>query len=228
MTVRQNLSCGLRATRRPAEEVAKRTAAMADLLQLMPLLHRPAKGLSVNILQRVAFRRSALMAPAIFLLDNPLSNIDAAFRAVMRTELNQLQRSFRHTMVYVIHDKLEAITMADRIAVMDRGVPQQVGSRLQIYNDPANLLVANVISSPRLNLLRGRPAKTAAGPVVDLGPMGHSLSMAQAQPLGGAMLRGQPEIRVGAQVGLGCDPARVMFFRAGGTALPRSMRGDAR
>ncbi len=127
MTVRRNLDYGLRMARRPAAEIARRTAAMAELLQLTDLLDRPAAGLSVNILQRVAIGRSAMMEPAIFLLDEPLSNVDAAFRAVMRTELKQLQRTFRQTMVYVTHDQLEAMTMADRIAVMDHGVLQQVG-----------------------------------------------------------------------------------------------------
>ena len=132
---------------------------MAELLQLTPMLDRPAAGLSVNILQRVAIGRSAVMEPAIFLLDEPLSNVDAAFRAVMRTELKQLQRSFRQTMVYVTHDQLEAMTMADRIAVMDHGVLQQVGTPLEIYNNPANLFVARFIGSPGMNLLHGRPVE---------------------------------------------------------------------
>ena len=181
MTVRENLSYGLRATRRPASEVAQRTAAMADLLQLGPMLDRPAKGLSVNILQRVAIGRSAVMEPAIFLLDEPLSNVDAAFRAVMRTELKQLQRSFRQTMVYVTHDQLEAMTMADRIAVMDHGVLQQVGTPLQIYNDPANLFVARFIGSPGMNLLTGQVVEDATGVALDLGGLGRSPVLAPAQ-----------------------------------------------
>ncbi len=191
MTVRQNLSYGLRATRRPAAEVASRTAAMADLLQLTPLLDRPAKGLSVNILQRVAIGRSAVMEPAIFLLDEPLSNVDAAFRAVMRTELKQLQRSFRQTMVYVTHDQLEAMTMADRIAVMDHGVLQQVGTPLQIYNDPANLFVARFIGAPGMNLLQGRPLETAAGMVIDLGPMGQTMPLAPQQAAAARVATGE-------------------------------------
>lgn len=172
MTVRQNLAYGLRATRRPAAEVLRRTNAMAELLQLTPMLDRPAAGLSVNILQRVAIGRSAVMEPAIFLLDEPLSNVDAAFRAVMRTELKHLQRTFKQTMVYVTHDQLEAMTMADRIAVMDHGVLQQVGTPLEIYNNPANLFVARFIGSPGMNLLPGRPVETADGLAIDLGPLG--------------------------------------------------------
>ncbi len=172
MTVRGNLAYGLRATGRGADEVARRVGAMAELLQLTPMLDRPAAGLSVNILQRVAIGRSAVMEPAIFLLDEPLSNVDAAFRAVMRTELKSLQRQFRQTMVYVTHDQLEAMTMADRIAVMDHGVLQQVGTPLQIYNDPANLFVARFIGSPGMNLIDGVPIERAAGMAVDLGALG--------------------------------------------------------
>ncbi len=120
-----------------------------------PLLDRKADRLSVNILQRVAIGRSAIMEPAIFLLDEPLSNVDAAFRAVMRTELKHLQRQFRQTMVYVTHDQLEAMTMADRIAVMDHGVLQQVGTPLEVYNNPANVFVARFIGAPGMNLLKG-------------------------------------------------------------------------
>ena len=129
----------------PKAEIDRRVGAIAELLQLTPLLDRKADRLSVNILQRVAIGRSAIMEPAIFLLDEPLSNVDAAFRAVMRTELKHLQRQFRQTMVYVTHDQLEAMTMADRIAVMDHGVLQQVGTPLEVYNNPANVFVARFI-----------------------------------------------------------------------------------
>jgi multiple sugar transport system ATP-binding protein len=172
MTVRQNLSYGLRMTGRPKAEVERRTNAMAEFLRLTPLLDRRADRLSVNILQRVAIGRSAVMEPAIFLLDEPLSNVDAAFRAVMRTELKQLQRQFRQTMVYVTHDQLEAMTMADRIAVMDHGVLQQVGRPIEVYNDPVNSFVATFLGAPGMNLLKGSPVRTDRGLAVDLGPLG--------------------------------------------------------
>ena len=181
MTVRQNLAYGLKAVRRPSGEVTRRVGAIAELLQLTPMLDRPAAGLSVNILQRVAIGRSAVMEPAIFLLDEPLSNVDAAFRAVMRTELKQLQRGFKQTMVYVTHDQLEAMTMADRIAVMDHGVLQQVGTPLQIYNDPANLFVARFIGSPGMNLMQGHPVERATGLAIDLGPLGLTPDLTQDQ-----------------------------------------------
>ena len=153
---------------------------MAELLQLAAMLDRPAAGLSVNILQRVAIGRSAVMEPAIFLLDEPLSNVDAAFRAVMRTELKQLQRQFRQTMVYVTHDQLEAMTMADRIAVMDHGVLQQVGTPLEVYNDPANTFVARFIGAPGMNLLKGRPVETAGRPCRRSRPAGPDAPAAAA------------------------------------------------
>lgn len=181
MTVRQNLSYGLRMGGRPRAEVERRTLAMAEFLRLTPLLDRRAEGLSVNILQRVAIGRSAVMEPAIFLLDEPLSNVDAAFRAVMRTELKGLQRQFRQTMVYVTHDQLEAMTMADRIAVMDHGVLQQVGRPLEVYNDPANTFVATFIGAPGMNLLKGRPVETDRGLSVDLGPLGIGPPLAPTQ-----------------------------------------------
>ena len=150
--------------RRPAGRDRPARRAIAEFLQLTPLLDRPSAGLSVNILQRLAIGRSAIVEPAIFLLDEPLSNVDAAFRAVMRTELKHLQRQFKQTMVYVTHDQLEAMTMADRIAVMDHGVLQQVGTPLEVYNDPANLFVARFIGSPGMNLLAGSLARERPRP----------------------------------------------------------------
>ncbi|WP_210528266.1 ABC transporter ATP-binding protein [Rubellimicrobium arenae] len=191
MTVRQNLSYGLRMTGRPKSEVERRTLDMAEFLQLTPLLDRRADRLSVNILQRVAIGRSAVMEPAIFLLDEPLSNVDAAFRAVMRTELKQLQRQFRQTMVYVTHDQLEAMTMADRIAVMDHGVLQQVGRPIDVYNDPANTFVAAFIGSPGMNLLRGRPVRTDRGLAVDLGVLGVTPPLAAPQARAAEQARGE-------------------------------------
>ncbi|MDG4874898.1 ABC transporter ATP-binding protein [Mesorhizobium sp. WSM4935] len=172
MTVRQNLAYGPKMRGTAKAEIGRRVGAIAEMLQLSPLLDRKADRLSVNILQRVAIGRSAIMEPAIFLLDEPLSNVDAAFRAVMRTELKQLQRQFRQTMVYVTHDQLEAMTMADRIAVMDHGVLQQVGTPLEVYNNPANVFVARFIGAPGMNLLKGRPAQSDRGLVIDLGPLG--------------------------------------------------------
>src|SRR3984885_7017477 len=164
MTVRQNLAFGLRVRRLPPSEINRRVGAIAEMMQLTKLLDSRTDKLSVNILQRIAIGRSAIVEPAIFLLDEPLSNVDAAFRQVMRTELKHLQPQFKQTMVYVTHDQLEAMTMADRIAVMDHGVLQQVGTPLEVYNDPANLFVADFIGSPGMNRLSGRLAGAEWGP----------------------------------------------------------------
>jgi multiple sugar transport system ATP-binding protein len=208
MTVRQNLAYGLKMRRTPAAELGRRLSAIAEFLQLAPLLDRPAAGLSVNILQRLAIGRSAVLEPAIFLLDEPLSNVDAAFRAVMRTELKHLQRQFRQTMVYVTHDQLEAMTMADRIAVMDHGVLQQVGTPLDVYNRPANLFVARFIGSPGMNLVPGTMAESARGPAVDLGAWGMTPPLTDAQA---AVLR-----RTGkTQVVLGARPEELVLSREG-------------
>lgn len=212
MSVYDNLAYGLKVAGVGSAEINRRVVAMADFLQLTPLLKQPSAKLSVNILQRLAIGRSAIVEPAIFLLDEPLSNVDAAFRAVMRTELKHLQRQFRQTMVYVTHDQLEAMTMADRIAVMDHGVLQQVGTPLEVYNDPVNLFVADFIGAPGMNRLKGTLAESDRGLVVDLGPLG----------LNAPLL---PEVAEGArragarEVVYGFRPERVTFADQGGIPM---------
>ena len=124
---------------------------MAALMRLSDKLDRAAGRLNVNEMQRLAIGRSAIVRPDIFLLDEPLSNLDAAFRAEMRTELKHLQREIKQTMVYVTHDQIEAMSMADRIAVINLGVLQQYASPIEIYNNPVNLFVAKFIGSPSMN-----------------------------------------------------------------------------
>jgi len=177
MTVRENLAFGLRVRRLPQSEVDRRVGAKAEMMQLTKFLDSRTDKLSVNILQRIAIGRSAIVEPAIFLLDEPLSNVDAAFRQVMRTELKTLQRQFKQTMVYVTHDQHEAMTMADRIAVLDQGVLQQVGSPLEIYNHPRNVFVACFIGSPGMNLLNGRLGAEGGQTFVDLGPAGRTSAL---------------------------------------------------
>jgi multiple sugar transport system ATP-binding protein len=156
MTVRENLAFGLEVRRRPNTEITTKVDEMAALMRLSDKLERPAGRLNVNEMQRLAIGRSAIVRPDIFLLDEPLSNLDAAFRAEMRTELKHLQHEIRQTMVYVTHDQLEAMSMADRIAIIDLGVLQQYASPLEIYNNPDNLFVARFIGSPSMNLLACR------------------------------------------------------------------------
>ena len=214
MTVRENLSFGLRVRRISEAEVDRRVGAIAELLQLAPLLDSRTDKLSVNILQRIAIGRSAIIEPAIFLLDEPLSNVDAAFRQVMRTELKTLQRQFKQTMVYVTHDQLEAMTMADRIAVMDHGVLQQVGTPLDIYNRPCNVFVARFIGSPGMNLLNGRLTAENGNIVVDLGPAGRTA------PLTGPLARAAEKAR-NREILVGIRPEDLAV--AQGAAAPLTM-----
>jgi multiple sugar transport system ATP-binding protein len=177
MTVRENLAFGLRVRWLRQSEIDRRVGAIAEMMQLTKLLDSRTDKLSVNILQRIAIGRSAIVEPAIFLLDEPLSNVDAAFRQVMRTELKTLQRQFKQTMVYVTHDQLEAMTMADRIAVLDQGMLQQVGTPLEIYNHPRNVFVARFIGSPGMNLLNGRLSTESGQIFVDFGAAGRTCAL---------------------------------------------------
>jgi len=153
MTVYDNLAFGPKVTHVAPEQIRARVQQVAELLQMTGMLKQNAGRLSVNDMQKVAIGRSMIMQPRIFLLDEPFSNLDAAFRAYMRGELKRIQREIGQTMVYVTHDQIEAMSMADKIAVMDFGVMQQFGSPDEVYNQPANTFVANFIGSPNMNLI---------------------------------------------------------------------------
>jgi multiple sugar transport system ATP-binding protein len=153
MTVRGNLEYPLRKRGVAAPARAVRTGEVAALLQLGPLLDRKPSQLSGGQQQRVALGRALIRDPQVFLLDEPLSNLDAKLRSYMRAELIQLQRRVRTTTIYVTHDQLEAMTMSDRIAVMDQGRLQQIGSPAEVYERPANRVVAGFVGTPSMNLL---------------------------------------------------------------------------
>ena len=156
LSVFKNLSYGLEVRRRlKKDEIKRRVIAMAHRMNIGDRLDQHASSLSVNELQKLAIGRSAITEPKIFLLDEPLSNVDAAFRAYMRAELKVLQHELGQTMIYVTHDQVEAMSLADKIAVMNDGVLQQYGTPLDVYNDPHNVFVANFIGSPRMNLIDG-------------------------------------------------------------------------
>ncbi|HSY41134.1 MAG TPA: ABC transporter ATP-binding protein, partial [Polyangia bacterium] len=156
MTVRQNLAFGPKVRREPRHEASVRVAEVADLLGLATLLDRKPAALSGGQRQRVALGRALMRRPKVFLMDEPLSNLDAALRVQMRMELGQLHKRFGVTTVYVTHDQVEAMTMGDRIAVMSDGRLQQVDTPEALYDNPATLFVATFIGSPKMNVVQGR------------------------------------------------------------------------
>ena len=156
MTVAENIAYPLKKRGVPKPERETRVAKVAETLQLTPLLPRKPRQLSGGQQQRVALGRALVRDPRVFLLDEPLSNLDAKLRHHMRAELIELHARLGRTFVYVTHDQLEAMTMSDRIAVMQDGVLQQLGTPTEVYNQPANLFVAGFIGSPAMNLPRAR------------------------------------------------------------------------
>ena len=153
MTVFDNLAFGLRNRRLPKEETRRRVAEAAGILELEPLLRRKPKQLSGGQRQRVALGRAIVREPAAFLMDEPLSNLDASLRVQTRAEIMKLQNRLETTTIYVTHDQIEAMTMGDRIAVMNLGVLQQIGTPRELYTTPANTFVATFIGSPAMNLV---------------------------------------------------------------------------
>jgi len=160
LNVYENLAFSLRISRAPKPEIDERVRAAARLLEIEPLLGRRARELSGGQRQRVAIGRAIVRRPAVFLFDEPLSNLDAQLRAAMRIELARLHRQFGTTMVYVTHDQVEAMTLGQKIVVFDRGIIQQIGPPKEIYDRPANLTVASFVGSPRINLLAGTVSAT--------------------------------------------------------------------
>src|SRR3569832_442868 len=152
-TVRGNLKFGLSAFKLSIEEQEQRIAWAAKLLQIEPLLDRKPAQLSGGQRQRVAIGRALVKKVGVFLFDEPLSNLDAKLRTEMRLEIKKLHHELKQTVVYVTHDQIEAMTMATRIAIMDRGVIQQIGSPDEVYERPANIFVARFIGSPPMNVL---------------------------------------------------------------------------
>ncbi|MFY3327398.1 maltose/maltodextrin ABC transporter ATP-binding protein MalK [Vibrio fluvialis] len=148
-----NMSFGLKLAKADKSEISKRVEHAADILQLSHLLDRQPKALSGGQRQRVAIGRTLVSQPNVFLLDEPLSNLDAALRVQMRSEITKLQRKLGCTMIYVTHDQVEAMTMADKIVVLDAGFVSQVGKPLELYHYPKNRFVAGFIGSPKMNFM---------------------------------------------------------------------------
>jgi multiple sugar transport system ATP-binding protein len=155
MTVRENIEFGLRIRKMPRAEMARRVDSAAETLGIAHLLDRKPKQLSGGQRQRVAVARAIVRDPKVFLFDEPLSNLDAKLRVQMRAEITKLQQRLRTTCVYVTHDQVEAMTMGHRIAVMNAGKIQQVGTPLEVYDKPANVFVAQFIGTPPMNFFDG-------------------------------------------------------------------------
>ncbi len=155
MTVEQNMAFSLRLKGAPSEEKKAKVERAAGILSLQELLHRYPKELSGGQRQRVAMGRAIVRDPSVFLFDEPLSNLDAKLRVQMRGEIKSLHQRMETTTVYVTHDQIEAMTMADQIVVMNQGKIEQIGAPLELYDRPANLFVAGFIGSPAMNFIAG-------------------------------------------------------------------------
>jgi multiple sugar transport system ATP-binding protein len=207
MTVRENLEFGLKIRRLPAAEIEKLVGEAAGILEIAPLLDRRPRQLSGGQRQRVALGRAIVRKPAVFLFDEPLSNLDAKLRVQMRAEIKMLQQRLKTTTIYVTHDQTEAMTMGSRIAVMKDGRIQQVGAPLEVYDRPQNVFVANFIGTPPMNFIaatiRDGGATLAAG------------AFALAVP---ASLRAGAAGRDGQEVVVGIRPEHIVDVSASNLA----------
>ncbi|MGF6781280.1 ABC transporter ATP-binding protein [Paraburkholderia sp. GAS334] len=171
MTVLENLTFALKLRNRDAQEIASRAQKAAQMLGLQDLLDRHPRHLSGGQRQRVAMGRAIVRDPKVFLFDEPLSNLDARLRVQMRAEIKALHQRLRATTVYVTHDQIEAMTMADRIVVLNGGVIEQIGTPLALYDDPDNLFVAGFIGSPAMNFFKGIYEQHGHGAHVRIGEL---------------------------------------------------------
>ena len=199
MTVYNNLAFGLQTAGEKKDVIDERVLRAARMLKIEPYLQRKPKALSGGQRQRVAIGRAIVREPRLFLFDEPLSNLDAELRVQMRVELSKLHADLGVTMIYVTHDQVEAMTMADRIVVLRDGIIEQAGSPLELYNHPANRFVAGFIGSPKMNFLDGNVARST--------PDGVAVGLA-----GGNAIKlpiAAPAIAVGAPLCVGIRPEHV-------------------
>jgi multiple sugar transport system ATP-binding protein len=203
LTVRDNIAFALKLRKMPKDEINQRVEEAARILELTDNLDRRPGQLSGGQRQRVAMGRAIVRQPKVFLMDEPLSNLDAKLRVQMRAEISHLQRSLNVTTVYVTHDQIEAMTMGDRVAVMSKGFLQQVDSPQNLYDHPANLFVAAFIGSPQMNLVEGVMARGELGMKVSIG--GQTLSISDA------MLDARPALAsyAGRTIAVGIRPEHV-------------------
>ena len=201
MNVYQNLAFGLETAKVPKPEIQQRVQRAAEILQIVPLLQRKPKQLSGGQRQRVAIGRAIVREPKIFLFDEPLSNLDAELRVQMRVEIAKLHNDLGNTMIYVTHDQVEAMTMADKIVVLRLGIIEQAGAPLDLYNNPKNLFVAGFIGSPKMNFL------TATADGTGIAVAGNALALPRSA-VGATTLGARPE-HITLQAGTGIKLADV-------------------
>jgi multiple sugar transport system ATP-binding protein len=188
MTVRDNMSFALKLAKRSSADITQRVVRAAEILGLAPYLDRYPRQLSGGQRQRVAMGRAIVRDPQVFLFDEPLSNLDAKLRVQMRTEIKELHQRLKTTSIYVTHDQIEAMTMADRIVVMRDGVVEQSGNPLALYDTPVNTFVAGFIGSPAMNLVPGVARIDAGAPAVEFAggvrlPMPACARLTEGQPV---------------------------------------------
>jgi multiple sugar transport system ATP-binding protein len=245
MTVRSNIGFGLKMAGRPRDEVKRKVDAVSQVLNLSAYLDRKPGELSGGQRQRVAIGRAIVREPKAFLFDEPLSNLDAALRVQMRLEIARLQKSLATTTVYVTHDQVEAMTLADKIVVLNAGRVEQMGTPLELYASPANIFVAGFIGSPRMNFVSGDLAARLGAATIGIRPEhlvvtrdgdGWRGTVAAAEHLGSdtflyidvpqtdgitARAVGELGLKPGDDVRLAPDRARTHRFDAQGRALPQ-------
>ncbi len=232
LTVERNMSLGLRQEGAPRELVEERVAGAARMLSLEELLGRRPAELSGGQRQRVAIGRAIVREPKLFLFDEPLSNLDAALRINTRVELARLHRQLEATMVYVTHDQVEAMTLADRIVVLNEGVIEQAGTPMELYNDPVNRFVAGFLGAPSINFLERSGRTMGIRPeCITVGDGGLAATVTHVERLGGdtnaivetesgegltVRFFRQSPIQVGDRVGLEWADSDVLWFDAEG------------
>lgn len=225
MTVYENMAFSLKARRVDKKTIDRKVKETAEILDIISYLDRKPKELSGGQRQRVAIGRAIVRDPQVFLMDEPLSNLDAKLRGQMRAEIAKLRQSVNTTFVYVTHDQTEAMTLGDRVVIMNDGVIQQVGTPQEVFDYPANLFVAGFIGMPGMNLFDGELTKNAAGEyAVKLGPVSVALSADKQARLAGQGVGPRP-------VTIGVRPERIKLDRQKeralkGTVVAREMMGS--
>jgi multiple sugar transport system ATP-binding protein len=186
MTVRKNIAFPLKMAKMPEDQIEKKVTEAARVLNLTDYLDRRPGQLSGGQRQRVAIGRAIVREPSAFLFDEPLSNLDAALRGTMRLEISELHHQLKTTMIYVTHDQVEAMTMADKIVVLNAGNIEQVGSPMDLYHRPDNLFVAGFIGSPKMNLISGATAQAQNASTIGVRPEHIAISKSEGAWKGAA------------------------------------------